>query len=78
MNKVNLLGRIGNDPEVRYMPNGNAVANFSMATTKRWTVKDTNEKKRRLSGIQSKPLERWVRLLLNTLKRAISWLSKAH
>ena len=45
MNRVNLLGRIGNDPEVRYMPNGNAVANFSMATTKRWTVKDTNEKK---------------------------------
>lgn len=32
VNKVVLLGRLGADPEVRYMPNGNAVANFSLAT----------------------------------------------
>ena len=34
INKVILVGNLGNDPEVRYMPNGNAVANISLATYK--------------------------------------------
>ena len=40
VNKVILLGRIGRDPDVRYMPNGEAVANFSIATSESW--KDKN------------------------------------
>ena len=40
VNKVILLGRIGRDPEVRYMPNGEAVANFSLATSESWKGKD--------------------------------------
>lgn len=36
VNKVILLGHICQDPEVRYMPNGNAVANFSIATSESW------------------------------------------
>lgn len=36
VNKVILLGHICQDPEVRYMPNGNAVANFSLATSENW------------------------------------------
>ena len=39
MNKVILLGRIGRDPEIRYTQGGAAVANFSVATTERWTDK---------------------------------------
>ena len=35
-NKVQLIGNLGNDPEVRYMPNGNAVANLSLATSESW------------------------------------------
>ena len=40
VNKVILLGNLGGDPEVRYMPNGEAVANFSIATSENW--KDKN------------------------------------
>ncbi|RQK15667.1 single-stranded DNA-binding protein [Neisseria meningitidis] len=36
LNKVILIGRLGRDPEVRYMPNGEAVCNFSVATSENW------------------------------------------
>lgn len=39
VNKVILVGNLGRDPEVRYMPNGEAVANFSIATTDSWKDK---------------------------------------
>ena len=39
VNKVILVGNLGKDPEVRYMPNGDAVANFSIATTDTWKDK---------------------------------------
>ena len=39
VNKVILIGRLGRDPEVRYMPNGEAVANFSIATSEQWKDK---------------------------------------
>jgi single-strand DNA-binding protein len=47
INKVILIGRLGQDPEVRYTPSGVAVANFSIATSEEWTEKDTGEKKER-------------------------------
>lgn len=40
LNKVTLIGRLGKDPELRYMPNGDAVCNFSIATSESW--KDSN------------------------------------
>jgi single-strand DNA-binding protein len=45
INKCFLVGNLGSDPEVRYMPNGDAVANFSLATTDRWRDKNTGENK---------------------------------
>jgi len=36
LNKVILIGNLGRDPEVRYMPNGEAVCNFSIATDETW------------------------------------------
>lgn len=39
VNKVILLGRLGQDPELKYTPTGSAVCNFSMATTEGWTDK---------------------------------------
>ncbi|MWN05557.1 single-strand DNA-binding protein [Gilliamella bombicola] len=43
INKVILVGNLGQDPEVRYMSNGNAVANFSIATSESWKDKQTGE-----------------------------------
>lgn len=45
INKVILIGNLGADPEVRYMPTGGAVANITVATSESWTDKQTNEKK---------------------------------
>ena len=43
VNKVVLVGNVGKDPEMRYLPNGDAVCNFSIATTESWKNKQTGE-----------------------------------
>lgn len=45
VNKVIIIGRLGQDPEVRYAQNGSAIANLSVATSETWTDKQTGEKK---------------------------------
>jgi single-strand DNA-binding protein len=50
-----IIGSLGADPEVRYMPSGGAVANLSVATNESWTDKQTNEKKE---------LTEWHRIVL--------------
>jgi single-strand DNA-binding protein len=45
INKALIIGRLGQDPEVKFLPNGTAVANFSVATSEEWKDKDTGEKK---------------------------------
>ena len=45
VNKVIVLGNLGRDPELRYMPDGNAVANLNLATTYAWKDKATGERK---------------------------------
>ena len=47
VNKVILVGNVGNDPEVRYMPNGNAVANISVATSDTWKDRNTGDQQDR-------------------------------
>ena len=44
VNKVILIGNLGRDPEVRYTPNGNAVCNVSVATTRTWKNKESGDK----------------------------------
>jgi len=45
INKVILLGNLGNDPETKYMPSGGAVTNISIATSTSWKDKQTGEQK---------------------------------
>ena len=47
VNKVILVGNLGKDPEVRYSPNGQAVANVTIATSESWKDKTTGEKQER-------------------------------
>lgn len=44
VNKVILVGTLGQDPEVRYLPNGSAVTNISLATSEQWTDKQSGQK----------------------------------
>ncbi|WP_404842584.1 single-stranded DNA-binding protein [Colwellia sp. BRX10-3] len=45
VNKVIILGNLGKDPEVRFMPNGGGVANLTIATSESWKDKQTGEQK---------------------------------
>ncbi|ADM26666.1 single strand DNA binding protein [Pseudoalteromonas phage HS1] len=45
LNKVQIIGNAGQDPEIRYIPNGNAVANLTLATSEKWKDKSTGEPK---------------------------------
>ncbi len=47
INKVILIGNLGGDPEVRYTPNGNAVANLTLATSTTWRDKQTGDMQER-------------------------------
>lgn len=47
LNKVMLIGHLGADPEIRYMPNGKAVVNLRLATSESWKDKQTGEKQER-------------------------------
>jgi single-strand DNA-binding protein len=45
LNQVQLIGRLGQDPEVKYLPNGDAVCNVSVATSEKWKDKASGEQK---------------------------------
>ncbi len=47
INKVIVVGNLGNDPDTRYMPSGGAVTNLSVATSEQWKDKQTGEQKER-------------------------------
>jgi len=47
INKVILVGNLGGDPETRYLPNGNAVTNITLATTDSWKDKQTGQQQER-------------------------------
>lgn len=47
INKVILVGNVGQDPETRYMPNGGAVTNLSIATSESWKDKNSGEQQER-------------------------------
>lgn len=47
LNKVTLIGNLGADPETRFMPDGTAVTNASVATTESWKDRETGEKEER-------------------------------
>ncbi|MGY6274720.1 single-stranded DNA-binding protein [Methylomonas sp. MgM2] len=45
LNKVMLIGNLGADPEIRYMPSGDPIATIRLATTRRWRDRNTNERR---------------------------------
>ncbi len=47
INKVIIVGNLGQDPETRYMPSGSAVTNFTVATNESWKDKQTGEQRER-------------------------------
>lgn len=87
VNKVILVGNLGADPETRYMPNGDAVANIRLATTESWKDKASGEKKeitewhrvvfyRKLAEIVGQYLKKGSALYVEGRIRTRKWTDK--
>lgn len=87
VNKVILVGNVGADPETRYMPNGDAVCNFRLATTESWKDKNSGEKReltewhrivcyRKLAEITSQYVKKGSQLYLEGRSKTRKWQDK--
>ncbi|NNH97776.1 single-stranded DNA-binding protein [Pasteurella multocida] len=87
VNEVTIMGYLGNDPELKVMPDGTAVANISVATSEKWIDKVTNEKKElvewhrivayhKLADIISQYLKKGSRVYLKGKLRTRKWQDK--
>jgi single-strand DNA-binding protein len=87
VNKVILVGNLGKDPETRYMPNGDAVTNVTIATSDAWTDKASGEKKeatewhrvtfyRRLAEVAGEYLKKGSSVYVEGKLRTRKWQDK--
>ena len=87
INKVILVGNVGQDPEVRYMPSGGAVANISIATSESWKDKQSGEQVdrtewhkvvffNRLGEIAGEYLKRGAKVYVEGSLRTRKWQDK--
>lgn len=87
INKVIIVGNIGQDPEVRYMPSGGAVANVSVATSESWKDKQSGEQVdrtewhrvvffNRLGEIAGEYLKRGAKVYIEGSLRTRKWQDK--
>ena len=88
VNKVILVGNLGKDPEVRYMPNGNAVANITLATSESWKDKTSGEQQektewhrivmfRRLGEIAGEYLKKGSQVYIEGKLKTRKWQDKS-
>ena len=88
LNKVILIGNLGQNPETRYMPNGDAVTNISVATTDTWKDKVTGERQektewhrvifyRKLAEIVAEYLKKGAPVYVEGSLRTRQWTDKA-
>jgi single-strand DNA-binding protein len=87
VNKVILIGNLGKDPEIRRLENGNAVGNFTLATSEVYTDKSTGEKRestdwhdivvwRNLAEISEKYLRKGYKVYVEGKLKKRSWQDK--
>lgn len=86
VNKVILVGNLGRDPEIRYMPSGDAIANFSIATTDTWKDKNGDKQERtewhrvamfgKLAGIAGEYLKKGSQVYIEGRLQTRKWQDK--
>ena len=69
INRATIIGRLGQDPEIRYMPNGVAVANITVATSKSWKDKQTGEKREKVEWHRVTAVRRTAEVMGEYLKK---------
>ncbi len=87
VNKVILIGNLGRDPETRYMPNGDAVTNITLATTETWKDRNSGERQektewhrvtfyRRLAEIAGEYLKKGSQVFVEGRLETRKWTDK--
>lgn len=87
LNRVQIIGHLGKEVDLRYMPNGDAVANITVATTESWKDKNTGEKKestewhrvtffRKLAEIAGQYLDKGSQVYLEGQLKTRKWQDK--
>jgi len=87
LNQVQIIGNLGKDPEMRSMPSGDQIANFSVACSERWKDKASGEQKERtewinivmfgaLAGIAGNYLKKGSKVFLQGALRTRKWTDK--
>jgi single-strand DNA-binding protein len=86
LNKVTLIGNLGKDPEIRYMPSGDAICNFSVATTEAWKDKAGEKQEKtewhrismfgKLAEIAGKYLKKGSTVYLEGRLQTRKWVNK--
>ena len=69
MHKIHIVGRLGNDPELRHTKGGDAVVNFSMADTERWKDKQSGETNSRTEWFRCKCFGRQAEIIAQYVKK---------
>ena len=69
LNRIQWIGHLGRDVELRYLPNGTAVANFSVASTEKWKDKTSGEKMERTEWLRCNVFERLAEVCGEWLKK---------
>ena len=89
LNRVQLIGNLGQDPEIRVKQNGDKIATFSMATTDSWTDARSGEKKEKtewhrvvifsdgLAGVAEKYLKKGVKVFIEGALQTRKWTDNA-
>ena len=78
INKVILIGNLGKDPEVKYMPSGDAVANITLATSESWSDKSSGEKKEKTEWHRVVFFGKLAEVVGQYLKKVQKYTSKAN
>lgn len=69
LNKVQFIGHVGRDPEIKYLPNGDAVCNFSVASSERWKDKSSGEMQERTEWLSCSAFQRLAEVCGEYLKK---------
>ena len=89
LNRVQLIGNLGKDPEIRSKQNGDRIANFSVATTESWTDKHSGEKREKtewhrviifndgLAGVAEKYLKKGMKVFVEGALQTRTWTDNA-